>query len=161
MKGSKKVIDQLKFLLTGELTAMDVYFVQYRVLRDWGLEKVAARLEHEFDDEKGHADLLIERILFLESLPDMASRESFEIGSNVEEILTNDLALELDVAKNLKVAIKVCEEEQDYESRSILAQLLKDTEEDHIYWLEVQLKLIKSIGIERYTQSQIEGPALL
>jgi bacterioferritin len=156
MKGSQKVIEQLKFLLTGELTAMDVYFIQFRVLKDWGLDKVAARLEHEFDDERIHADLLIERILFLEGMPDMAKREAFKVGNNIEEVLANDLVLELDVAKNLKVAIKVCEEESDFESRSILLRLLKDTEEDHINWLEIQLRLIKSIGAERYMQSQID-----
>ncbi|OUR99798.1 bacterioferritin [Halobacteriovorax marinus] len=156
MKGSQKVVDQLKFLLTGELTAMDVYFIQYRVLKDWGLDKVAARLEHEFDDEKMHADQLIDRILFLEGMPDMAAREPFDVGNNVQEVLANDLDLELLVAKNLKVAIKICEEESDFETRSILLQLLKDTEEDHIKWLEIQLKLIKSIGMERYSQSQME-----
>ena len=87
MKGSTKVIDTLKKLLTSELTAMDVYFIQSRILKDQGLDKIAARFDHEYDDEKGHADKLIERILFLEGIPDMSSREDTKVGSNVEEMV--------------------------------------------------------------------------
>lgn len=155
MKGSPKVIDQLNTLLTGELTAMDIYFVHSRMCHDWGITKIAERLRHELDDELGHANQLIERILFLEGTPNVADRAKFDVKTDLNEIFEMMLNEECDVAKNLKTAIQVCETEADFESRQILLVLLKDTEEDHIHWLEIQLKLIKNIGMENYIQTHM------
>jgi len=155
MKGKQSVIDALNKLLAAELAAMDQYFIHSRMYQDWGLEKLYERIDHEFDDEKGHASMLIERILFLEGTPDMTKRDGLRIGSAVPEMLENDLQLEYDVDATLKSAIKLCEDEQDYHTREILEKLLADTEEDHAYWLEQQLRLIKMVGLQNYQQSQM------
>jgi bacterioferritin len=155
MKGNKKVLDTLNTLLAGELAAMDQYFIHSRMYQDWGLDKLYERIDHEFDDEKGHAAALIERILFLEGTPDMTQRSGLKIGKDVPQMLKNDLQLEYDVGKALKDAIKLCEAQQDYQSREILEQMLADTEEDHAYWLEKQLGLIDKVGLQNYLQSQM------
>ena len=155
MKGNTKIIKTLNSLLGGELTAMDQYFIHSRMYQDWGLDKLYERIDHEFDDEKGHASNLIERILFLEGTPDLTKREDLKVGKDVPEMLENDLKLEYAIDKALKAAIKVCEEEQDYQSREILEAMLADTEEDHAYWLEKQLGLINKIGLKNYLQSQM------
>ncbi|MFC6669918.1 bacterioferritin [Marinobacterium aestuariivivens] len=155
MKGNKKVIDSLNTLLASELAAMDQYFIHSRMYQDWGFNKLYERIDHEFDDEKGHAALLIERILFLEGTPDMTKRDDLRIGKSVQEMLENDLQLEYDVDKALKDAIKLCESQKDYQSREILEKLLADTEQDHAYWLEKQLGLIKKVGLQNYLQSQM------
>jgi bacterioferritin len=155
MKGNQRVIDGLNSLLAMELAAMDQYFIHSRMYQDWGLEKLYQRIDHEFDDEKGHAALLIERMLFLEGVPDMVTRTGLQIGSDVVEMIESDLRIEYEVDNRLKEVIKICEEEQDYQSREILEKLLEDTEEDHAHWLEQQLRLIKMIGLPNYTQSQM------
>ncbi len=155
MRGNKKIIKILNKLLTGELSAADQYFVHSRMYQDWGLEKLYERIAHEAQEELQHADELIQRILFLEGTPDVASRDSLGIGSDVPSMLANDLKLELDVVSELKKAIKIVEDEQDYQTREILEVLLKDTEEDHTYWLEKQLGLVEKIGLQNYLQSQM------
>ncbi|NVJ62333.1 MAG: bacterioferritin [Gammaproteobacteria bacterium] len=155
MKGSKKVVAELNKILALELTAMDQYFIHSRMYDDWGLSKLFERIDHEFDDEKGHAAALIERILFLEATPDMVTREALNIGSNVPDMLKSDLQIEYDVADKLKAAIVVCEQEKDFQTREILNKLLEDTEVDHAHWLEQQLGLIDRIGLENYLQSQM------
>ncbi len=155
MKGNKKVITALNKLLAGELTAMDQYFVHSRMLEDWGFSKLYERINHEMDDEKQHADMLIKRILFLEGTPEVANRAALNIGKDVPSLLANDLALENQVVTDLKEVIALCEKEQDYQSREILETMLADTEEDHAYWLEKQLGLIDKIGLQNYLQSQI------
>jgi bacterioferritin len=155
MKGNQKVIDTLNSLLAGELTAMDQYFVHSRVYEDWGLNKLYERIAHEMEDETGHADQMIKRILFLEGFPDLATREPLNVGKTVEEMLKNDLALEYAVVKNLKDAIALCETEKDFETRAMLVQQLEDTEEDHTHWLEQQLGLIDKIGIHNYLQAMM------
>jgi len=155
MKGDTGVIDALNRLLAGELSAMDQYFIHSRMYQDWGLNKLYERIGHEFEDEKGHAALLIERILFLEGVPDLTSRDPIHVGKDVPEMLQNDLQLEYAVTKALKEAIGLCERVQDFQTREILEQLLADTEEDHAYWLEIQLRLIKQIGLANYLQSQM------
>ena len=155
MRGNNKVIKVLNKLLTGELSAADQYFVHSRMYQDWGLEKLYKRIAHETQEELHHADKLIQRILFLEGKPDVASRASLRIGEDVPGMLENDLKLELEVVAALKDAIKISEEEQDYQTREILEMLLKDTEEDHTYWLEKQLGLINKVGLENYLQSKI------
>jgi bacterioferritin len=155
MKGNEKVIKQLNQLLAGELTAMDQYFIHSRMYEDWGLNELYERINHEMEDETGHADKLIKRILFLEGIPDLSQRSGLDVGRDVPEMLKNDLQLELGVIAALKEAINCCESEQDYQTREILEELLTDTEEDHTYWLEKQLGLINKIGLENYLQSKM------
>lgn len=155
MKGHPQVIEHLNALLVGELTAIDQYLIHARMYEDWGLHKLHEHTQHEMDEERGHADSLIKRILFLEGKPDLSKRDALAVGADVPEMLNNDLAVEYKVIAHLKEVIKFCESAQDYETRHILMQLLDDTEEDHTYWLETQLKLINSIGLPNYLQSQM------
>ena len=126
-----------------------------RIYKDMGLTKLYERLNHEMEEETAHADTLMERMLFLEIQPDMNSADKVRIGSNVKEMLENDLDVEYEVTAALKDAIEVCEAEQDFDSRKILTKLLDDTEMDHAYWLEKQLGLIKKTGLKNYLQSQM------
>lgn len=155
MKGNQKVIDTLNKLLTNELSAADQYFIHARMYEDWGLNKLFERIKHESEEELEHATALVQRILFLEGVPDVASREALNIGKDVPSMLTSDLAIEYDVGRQLKEAIALCEAEKDFQTREILEVLLKDTEEDHTYWLEMQLGLIDKVGIQNYLQSQM------
>ncbi|WP_020405039.1 bacterioferritin [Hahella ganghwensis] len=155
MKGNKKVISALNGLLAYELAAMDQYFIHSEMYADWGLHKLHERIAHEFDDEKGHAQKLIQRILFLEGTPDMVTREGLNIGKDVPAMLKSDLDVEYAVDEALKKAVKLCEDQQDYVTREMLVTLMDDTEMDHAYWLEQQLGLIKKIGLENYLQSQM------
>ena len=134
---------------------MDQYFIHSRMYDDWGLTKLYARIGHEMEDETGHADMLIKRILFLEGTPCLSKRDEIKVGKSVPEMLKSDLALEYEVVRLLKVAIADCEAMHDYETRAMLVTILADTEEDHAYWLEVQLGLIDRIGLENYLQSQM------
>ena len=133
MRGKQLIIDNLNKQLTLELTSMDQYLAHSKMYEDWGMNKLHEKLAHEYDEELGHAKCLTERILFLEGLVDTASREPLKIGSNVKEMLANDLSAEHTVAASLKRIIVLCEQEQDYISREILEELLDDTESDHIY----------------------------
>jgi len=155
MQGKKIIIDQLNALLAFELAAMDQYFIHSQMYQDWGLNKLYERISHEFDDEKGHATKLIERMLFLEGTPNMVDREGLIIGSDVPSMLESDLRVEYAVAQALKDTISLCESEQDYVTRDMLLVLLDDTEMDHAYWLEQQLGLIKRLGLSNYLQSQM------
>lgn len=155
MKGNKKVIKQLQKLLRSELSARDQYFTHSRMYDDWGLTKLYDRIHHEMQDETQHADMLIKRLLFLETTPDLSDQEGLKIGSNVPEMLQSDLDLEYKVIVDLKEAIAICEQEQDYQTRELLRVILGDTEEDHAYWLEKQLGLIDKIGLPNYLQSQM------
>jgi len=154
MKGNKTVIDTLNGLLTHEMSAADQYFIHSRMYHDWGLGDLYERLKHEQEEELDHASRLVERILFLEGMPDVSARDKLKIGTDVPSMMKSDLAYELMVGKNLKAAINICEKEQDYISRTLLVDLLKDTEEDHTYWLEIQLGLIDKMGLENYIQSK-------
>ena len=155
MKGSKKIIDSLNGLLAMELAAMDQYFIHSSMYQDWGLNKLYERIAHEFEDEKGHAEKLIERMLFLEGKPDMTQRNGFKVGKDVREMLESDLRVEYEVDKLLKEVIALCEDEKDFVTRATLVTLLDDTEMDHAYWLEQQLGLIERLGMENYVQSQM------
>ena len=159
MKGKKPVLDCLNKLLTQELTAADQYFAHSRMYENWGLTKLYHRIAHERDEELQHADKLIRRILFLEGTPDVGKRGKLNIGTDVPSALTNDLAYEHMVIKQLRDAIQLCEAEQDFETRRIIQELLTDTEADHTYWLEQQLGLIKLMGLENYLQSAAQGDA--
>ncbi|MCL4111219.1 UNVERIFIED_CONTAM: hypothetical protein GTU68_043132 [Idotea baltica] len=155
MKGNQQIIDKLNILLTNELTAADQYLAHSRILEDFGLNKLYERLGHESEEELEHADVLIKRILFLEGKPDLSNRNKLNIAEDVKGMFENDLAVEYSVAEELRSAIKLCEEKQDYQTRQNLMPLLKDTEEDHMYWLEQQLGLIERVGLQNYCQSQM------
>ena len=155
MKGHPQVIDHLNALLVGELTAIDQYFIHSRVYQDMGLGKLYDQANHEMQEEQGHADLLIKRILFLDGMPDLTKRDLFEVGQDVPEMLRNDLSYEYKIIPRLREVMAYCESVQDYETRDILLKLLKDTEEDHTWWLEKQLRLIDTIGLPNYLQSQM------
>ncbi len=155
MKGNTQVVAALNGLLAYELAAMDQYFIHSEMYADWGLSKLHERIAHEFDDEKGHAKKLIERILFLEGIPNMVDRDGLNIGADVPAMLQSDLDVETAVGNALKDAIALCETEKDFVSRDMLVQLLDDTEMDHAYWLEQQLGLIQRIGLGNYLQSQM------
>lgn len=154
MKGNTIVIDCLKALLRGELAARDQYFIHSRRYEDQGLVALYERLNHEMEEETQHADALMRRILFLEGDPDMRP-EAFEPGRDVEDMLEKDLATEYAVRKHLADGIALCERHGDYLSRDLLLSQLKDTEEDHAYWLEKQLRLIRTLGLALYQQSKL------
>lgn len=155
MKGKQNIIDALNRLLANELTAMDQYFIHSRMYEDWGLNKLFARIDHEFDDEKGHASLLIQRILFLEGTPDLSKRDPLLIGHDVPSMLENDLKIEYLNDSLLKDTMALCEQQKDYVTKNMLQTLIDDTEMDHAYWLEQQLGLIKKVGLQNYLQSQM------
>ncbi|TXH75702.1 MAG: bacterioferritin [Thiothrix sp.] len=155
MQGSQQVIEVLKQLLAGELAARDQYFAHSRLCADWGLEKLAEHYEHERQEESGHADAIIQRLLFLDTLPDLNQQDLINLGTDVPSMLKNDLQLEYQVQAALKAAIHICETQQDYVTREMLRVQLSDTEEDHAYWLEKQLGLIDKIGLQNYLQSQL------
>ena len=155
MKGNDQVIAHLNTLLAGELSAIDQYFIHSRMYGNWGFSKLYERIAHEVQDETNHADALIKRILFLEGTPDLSKRDPLHVGSTVEEMLKNDLALELQVVAALRKVMAFCESVQDYQTREILQAMLKDTEDDHTHWLEQQLGMIERIGLQNYLQSQI------
>lgn len=159
MKGDKKIVDILNHLLTGELSASDQYLIHGEMVSDLGLSQLATHMLHESEHEHLHAKLIIQRILFLEGTPNVANRNDLNIGKNVKEMLENDLALEYSVVKHLKKAIEACEKAEDYVTREMLVAQLNDTEMDHAYWLEKQLKLIKLVGLENYQQSQMQVAA--
>jgi bacterioferritin len=155
MKGHDQVIEYLNELLAGELTAIDQYFIHSRMYENWGYSKLYERIAHEVQDETAHADALIKRILFLEGTPDLSKREPLQVGSHVEAMLKNDLAVELKVVQDLRRVMKFCESVQDYQTREILKVMLEDTEHDHAHWLEQQLGMIEQIGLQNYLQAQI------
>lgn len=155
MQSKPAIIDALNNLLSYELAAMDQYFIHAQMYEDWGYMKLFERINHEFDDEKGHATKLIQRMLFLEGQPDMITRSGFKIGTTVPDMLASDLRVEYAVAEQLRITIDLCEKERDYVTRDMLLVLLDDTEMDHAHWLEQQIGLIKSLGLEIYLQSQL------
>lgn len=155
MKGDKKIIEILNDLLAGELTAVDQYLIHGEMYADFGLQKLADVAIHESDHERQHARALIQRILFLEGKPDLSRRDGLKIGKTVPEMLESDLAVEYKVVGELKKAIAACEKAQDYVTRDMLQVQLEDTEMDHAYYLEKQLRLIKLTGLENYLQSQM------
>ena len=154
MKGDPKIIEFLNKALTNELTAVNQYFLHARMYKNWGFSKLDEKEYHESIDEMKHADQLIERILFLEGLPNLQNLGKLMIGENPEEMLRCDLKLELEAIPPLKEAIAYCEQIKDYISREVFQHILEN-EEGHVDWLETQFELIGKIGIQNYLQSQI------
>ena len=156
MKGDEQVLDYLNKALTNELTAINQYWLHYRVLHHWGLRKLAEFERHESIDEMKHADTLADRILFLEGLPNFQALHKLKVGETVEEILKADLALEMEARPLLKDAIDHCEKVRDYISREIFERIL-ESEEQHVDFLETQFEMIARMGLQNYIQLQSEA----
>ena len=154
MKGDATVIEHLNKVLKNELTAINQYFLHSKIYKDWGLSKLGDHEHGESVDEMKHADVLIERVLFLEGLPNLQDLGKLRIGENVQEMLQCDLDLELDAIPDLKAGIAYCESHKDYVSRDLFDAILT-SEEDHVDWLETQLNLIDKVGLGNYCQSQM------
>jgi bacterioferritin len=156
MNGDPKILQHLNLVLKNELTAINQYFLHARMFGHWGLERLEALEKNESIDEMKHADKLIERILFLDGLPNLQDLGKLLIGENVKECLECDLKLEMAARVDLKAAVADCESLADYVSRELFESIL-GSEEEHIDFLETQLDLIARVGIENYCQFQIGG----
>jgi len=154
MKGDQQVIQFLNRALVNELTAINQYFLHARMFDNWGFHKLYEYEYKESIDEMKHADKLIKRILFLEGLPNLQDLHKLLIGENVQEALSCDLQLERDAVPLLKQAIAHCETVGDYVSRELFEEIL-ESEEEHIDWIETQLSLIDSVGLQNFLQSHI------
>ena len=151
MKGDKKVIQLLNEALKNELTAVNQYWLHYRMLDNWGVKKLAEFERHESIDEMKHADMVADRILFLEGLPNFQLLGRLRVGETVEEVLKSDLALEMEAVAQLKGAIAYCEEAKDYVSRDLFTKIL-ESEEEHVDTLERQFEMIERMGLQNYIQ---------
>ena len=153
MQGDPQVIEHLNKALTNELTAINQYWLHYRVLKNWGIERLAEYERHESIDEMKHADTLADRILFLNGLPNFQAIHKLKVGETVEEILKADLALEMEAIPLLKEAVAYCETVRDYISREVFERILEN-EEEHVDFLETQFEMITRMGLQNYIQLQ-------
>ncbi|CAJ0993574.1 bacterioferritin [Pantoea sp. Nvir] len=154
MKGEIKIIRHLNKLLGNELVAISQYFLHARIFKNWGLMQLNDTEYHESLDEMKHADKYIERILFLEGIPNLQDIGQLQIGKDIEEMLHSDLRLEMEGVSDLREAIAFADKVHDYVSRDIMINILVD-EEHHIDWIETELSLINKIGIQNYLQMQM------
>lgn len=157
MKGDKKIIEYLNAALKKELGAVNQYFLHARMLEDWGVTKLGKHEYNESIEEMKHADDLIQRILFLEGIPNLQEVAKLHIGEDVKEILECDLKIELEGVKNYKEAVAYAESVQDFVSRDLFQRILAD-EEGHVDYLETQLQMIEDMGIQNYIQLNSESP---
>lgn len=157
MKGDKKILELLNDALKKELTAVNQYFLHARMLDNWGITKLGKHEYKESIEEMHHADALIQRILFLDGIPNLQSLGKLLIGENVKEVLECDLKLELDGVKTYREAVAYAEKIKDYVSRDLFAKILAD-EEGHVDYLETQLTMIKQMGLQNYIQLNSESP---
>jgi bacterioferritin len=157
MKGDAKVIEYLQSQLKNELTAINQYFLHYRMLKHWGLDKLARKEHEESMGEMKHADRLMDRILVLDGLPNLQDLAKLLVGEDVPEILACDLKSEQGAQATVKAGMAYCEKVHDYVSRDLLQDILNDTEE-HIDFLETQIELLGKVGLQNYLQSQMGGP---
>jgi bacterioferritin len=155
MKGAPEVIESLNEILTGELTAINQYFLHAKMCKNWGFHKIGDKIYKESIDEMKHASILTDRILFLEGLPNLQKLGKLHIGENVKEQLDSDLALELEAIPRLRKAIELCWKHNDHATRDLLEKILV-SEEEHTDWIETQLSVIKDIGVQNYLSQQIE-----
>jgi bacterioferritin len=153
MKGDATVIEHLNKVLKNELAAINQYFLHSRMLKDWGLTKLGDYEYKESIDEMQHADQLIERVLFLEGLPNLQKLGKLRNGENVPEILRCVIDMELDAIPDLRAGIAYCEAHKDYVTRDVFDSILV-SEEEHVDWLETQMDLIEKLGLQNYQQSQ-------
>ncbi len=156
MKGNPRVIELLNEALKAELTAINQYWLHYRMLDNWGVKKLAELERHESIDEMKHADRFSERILFLEGMPNFQALGSLRIGESVEEILKADLAAEHEAVEMYRNGVTECEALKDYVSRDLFAEVLKD-EEGHVDFIETQFEMIRQMGLPNYIQLQSEA----
>jgi bacterioferritin len=156
MKGDSKIIDLLNDVLTAELTAINQYFVHAEMCDNWGYDRLEQIIRKHSIGEMKHAEELIERILFLEGIPNMQRLGKINIGENVPEILKLDLALEMDAIPRLNKGVETCRDAGDNTTRMLIEEVLED-EEEHVDWLEAQLDLISQVGAQNYLAQQIRG----
>lgn len=150
MKGSSKVVDLLNDILTAELTAINQYFIHAKMCENWGYQRLYKHIYDESIDEMKHADDIIERILFLEGIPNVQRYNKVSIGETVEEQLKLDLEMEYAAVARFRNAIKVCRDDEGDETTELMLKTMLKSEEDHVDWLETQIELIKQIGISHY-----------
>lgn len=154
MDGNPQIIAKLNELLTHELTAIDLYFLQSQMCADWGYTKLAAHFQHEKEEEQAHCTEIIDRILFLGGTPEVGPRHGFAAETDIVKLIRLGMDFEIEVARMLNEMIGLCREAGDSVTRAMLERLLIDTETDHIYWQEAQLKMIADMGVENYLAQQ-------
>ncbi|WP_295885405.1 bacterioferritin [uncultured Thiohalocapsa sp.] len=159
MKGNQRVLAHLQRLLNGELAAADQFLVHARMFEDWGYSGLAAHTDAGLQDSRRHIDLLLRRMLFLGSAPDLAQREVMSTATAVREMLRKDVEMQYRLVEHLRVAMACCIEEHDFQTQALLAEMLCACEETHVNWLEQQLAQVEAMGLENYLARQVEGRA--
>ncbi|MGJ4748306.1 bacterioferritin [Leptospira sp. SA-E8] len=154
MKGNQEVLEILAEVLSAELTAINQYFIHAKLNKNWGYDKLASYMKKESIEEMNHADQVIERILFLDGVPDLQRYMKINVGKDIESILKNDLDVEYNAVERLNRGIEISTKNKDNGTRELLEKILV-SEEEHIDWLEAQLEIIKTIGVQNYLAQQI------